>query len=195
MSETLQWFGPNWGAQVNTDCPECPVPLGEKCIYCEEGFEATDPGVRTCDGSPFHRDCFTRTIVGSLGHLQGTCSCYGGNTEDPPGVSRREAARQAAEYALKCRAADAVRDQINAKPASVRVVIQMLAVKLSGENPMDTDDQRAYWMKSALDQWNKISSGLFLGGIMEETAADAVIERVRSDPASGWGKILRANTN
>jgi len=44
-----------------------------------------------------HLECRLRTIVGSASHLLKKCSCYGGQWEDPPELSKREAARLAAE--------------------------------------------------------------------------------------------------
>lgn len=42
-----------------------------------------------------HLACSLRSIVGSVGHQRGTCSCFGGTEEDPPGLTKREAARAA----------------------------------------------------------------------------------------------------
>jgi len=44
-----------------------------------------------------HYECQLRGIVGSVGHQRGLCSCRGGpgTMDDPPGVSKREAARAA----------------------------------------------------------------------------------------------------
>jgi hypothetical protein len=48
----------------------------------------------------YHKNCFIRTIVGSLGHLRKQCNCYGGTLEDPQELSLREAANAAVrEYA------------------------------------------------------------------------------------------------
>jgi hypothetical protein len=46
-----------------------------------------------------HRDCAIREVIGGLNHLRGLCSCCGGSAPpDPPELTRREAARQAAQY-------------------------------------------------------------------------------------------------
>lgn len=42
-----------------------------------------------------HEECFMRQIVGSVGHQTKRCSCYGGDYEDPPGMTKREAAKVA----------------------------------------------------------------------------------------------------
>jgi hypothetical protein len=44
-----------------------------------------------------HHECLIRAVVGSVGHQLRRCSCYGGDEEDPPGLTKREAARLAAE--------------------------------------------------------------------------------------------------
>jgi hypothetical protein len=36
-------------------------------------------------------------IIGSVGYQNHTCSCYGGNQEDPEGMTVRKAAKAAAE--------------------------------------------------------------------------------------------------
>jgi hypothetical protein len=68
-----------------------------ECQYCgEEIAAAGEPFAAVNDGADLlHRECMVRMIVGSVGHLRRTCSCYGGDQEDPEGVTRREAARAA----------------------------------------------------------------------------------------------------
>ncbi len=46
-------------------------------------------------GSDMHRECGMRCIIGSVGHLKGRCSCYGGMESDPPEMTLREAAKAA----------------------------------------------------------------------------------------------------
>lgn len=81
---------------------EIPVPVGEKCLRCGEDIAVTDSGVEmphiATTGSSIkylHHECHLRQILGSYGHLTKQCSCYGGNLEDPPDVSKREAAKMA----------------------------------------------------------------------------------------------------
>lgn len=44
-----------------------------------------------------HYECGMRGIIGSVAHLQRRCSCYvkGASETDPPGMTRREAAKAA----------------------------------------------------------------------------------------------------
>jgi hypothetical protein len=90
------------------DLEEAPVPAGERCHRCDEVIVAGDDGIitpfladlrgTTLDvGGPsgiaaFHRSCFMRGLVGSVGHQMDLCSCRGGTMEDPPGFTRRQAA-------------------------------------------------------------------------------------------------------
>jgi hypothetical protein len=43
----------------------------------------------------YHRECHLRQVTGSVGHQLRQCSCYGGDREDPPELSVRDAARAA----------------------------------------------------------------------------------------------------
>ena len=60
------------------------------CGHCEEPLL---PYERQVDH--FHLECISRMILGSVGHQLRRCPCHGGTEEDPPGVSKREAPRQA----------------------------------------------------------------------------------------------------
>jgi hypothetical protein len=64
------------------------------CAWCDEPIL---PGDRTSMGG-VHYECGLRSIIGSVGHQKKCCSCYGGNEEDPPGLTRRQAATAAALY-------------------------------------------------------------------------------------------------
>ncbi len=96
----MKRFGPNWGR----DLEEVPTPVGAPCFYCEEPIVEGDLGVvmpfMDVDGDKEvaeHRECLLRSIFGSVGHQKGTCSCHGGEEEDPPGMTKREAAKAAVE--------------------------------------------------------------------------------------------------
>lgn len=90
-------FGPKtWGPDQKLTA----TPVGRACFSCEELVAEGDSGVMMPlvqpDGKAVmaaqHRECFLRRIVGSVGHQQGTCSCYGGQEEDPPEMTKRQAA-------------------------------------------------------------------------------------------------------
>jgi len=73
------------------------TPVGSPCEYCGERVQFGEAGFLVPDAGagralPWHRECFLRTVVGSLGHQLCRCSCYGGTEEDPPHLTRREAA-------------------------------------------------------------------------------------------------------
>ena len=98
----MKWFGV---AVLLDREAEVPTPVGRRCGYCRERIEAGDQGVvipdvglRRVVGRPYHYECHMRMIVGSVAHLQGRCSCYGGDDADPPEMTLRQAARAAFEY-------------------------------------------------------------------------------------------------
>ena len=69
-------------------CPWC----GE-LVVCGDLIHALLPG--------YHFACALRATLGPIGHLQRTCSCFvkdGTAEDDPPGLSRRQAARIVADY-------------------------------------------------------------------------------------------------
>ena len=71
------------------------------CFHCQEPIEPGDCTVPIggADGAHLmHRACLMRLIVGSVAHQQQRCSCHGGDEEDPPGLTRRQAAEAAYAY-------------------------------------------------------------------------------------------------
>ncbi len=80
---------------MSADAPLCfrcrePVLPGEEAA---QGInEYTPDGVIK---HTWHEECAIRSVVGSVGHLRGQCSCRGGTEEDPPGLTVRQAARAA----------------------------------------------------------------------------------------------------
>lgn len=62
------------------------------CLWCAEPVspEETDPVCLF-----YHRECQLRSTLGSVGHQLRRCPCYGGDLEDPPELSKRDAARAA----------------------------------------------------------------------------------------------------
>jgi hypothetical protein len=61
------------------------------CAYCDEEIRNGEASIQ----ENFHRECIVRAVIGSAAHQLGECSCFGGDREDPPGVSAREAAKLA----------------------------------------------------------------------------------------------------
>jgi hypothetical protein len=95
----MTWFGASWDAPLNEGCAHQQTPVGQSCLRCDEPIEQWASGVVmscvTMAGTtrrPQHLECFIRGGVGSVGHLRGRCSCYGGTEEDPPGLTKRQAA-------------------------------------------------------------------------------------------------------
>lgn len=91
------------------------------CLWCNEPVTEADeraPLGVVGDGvggerGAWHRECGLRMILGSVGHLERRCSCFRPNESkeescdddepagDPPGMTRREAARAAVEIAKR----------------------------------------------------------------------------------------------
>jgi hypothetical protein len=85
------------------------------CLHCDEpvtgddivaGASTHQPLMKadgTCDFRGLHRECEGRMVFGSVGHQLGRCSCRGcdGTMEDPPGMTKREAARAAVDLARR----------------------------------------------------------------------------------------------
>lgn len=70
-----------------------------RCLWCEELVVSGDLTHSLLPG--YHYACAVRIALGSIGHVQGTCSCYvkdGTHKDDPPGLTRRQAARLVADY-------------------------------------------------------------------------------------------------
>lgn len=93
-------------ALAQPTAPDEPAPLtlcaasAPLCLWCDEPILPAE--WRTAQvyasGQAVHYECGLRSMLGSVGHQQRRCSCYGGAEEDPPGLSRREGARAAAAY-------------------------------------------------------------------------------------------------
>lgn len=77
---------------------DVPTPVGTPCAHCSESIDENDRGMMA--PAPFHFECFMRMILGSVGHQKGTCSCFGGTDEDPPGMTKREAAKAALKFSI-----------------------------------------------------------------------------------------------
>lgn len=74
----------------------------KKCHWCDEPIlrheqHYAGQANKHQGCSDFHYECFFRMFVGSVGHVRKECSCWGGKAGDPPGMTRREAAKAAFE--------------------------------------------------------------------------------------------------
>ena len=102
----MNLFGEPWN-EMTKALEQVQIPIGEKCAWCDEEFIENDQGLEiphlgeVIEFRSFHKNCFLREIVGSLGHQQKKCSCHGGDTEDPPEMSIREAANAAVDFWMK----------------------------------------------------------------------------------------------
>jgi len=100
----MKYFGIAWNPNI-ASMIQSPTPVGEKCVWCDESIKEGDDGLilpclsETISETPYHQECFLRTVVGSLAHQQKRCSCFGGSDEeDSPNVSLREAAVEAVKF-------------------------------------------------------------------------------------------------
>lgn len=85
------------------------APVALLCYECNELIGERDKGITTImlDKESqycivFHIECHMVQIVGSVGHQLGKCSCFvkdGTAWEDPPGMTRRQAAKEASDMA------------------------------------------------------------------------------------------------
>jgi hypothetical protein len=106
--ENWGWFGIPWPSYICYDeddrlieAMHKPFPTGEHCMWCDELFDelAGDSGTATqalgFDGPPIirhvHKECSLRQVIGSLAHIEGRCTCYGGNNKTPDMTLREEA--------------------------------------------------------------------------------------------------------
>ncbi len=88
-------------AEVDMVCHRCREVIAAgslyehtPCVGCEGVTEAG-----------YHYECFARGIIGSVGHLKKQCSCYGGTMDDPPEMTKREAAQAALDLLRSMRPA------------------------------------------------------------------------------------------
>lgn len=52
-----------------------------------------------CDVRLIHFECAARGTLGSVGHQLRKCSCWGGTEDDPPHMTKRQAAQAALQLA------------------------------------------------------------------------------------------------
>lgn len=75
--------------------------MSEPCPWCDEAIASADSRRLMSGCPPWHTECFVRSMLGSVAHQRRRCGCYipGSTEDDPPGMTKREAARAAVEEA------------------------------------------------------------------------------------------------
>jgi hypothetical protein len=107
----VNWFGESWGAPVCDPDTHIDTPTGT-CDWCSERIATDDAGVSlpyAMQVIHYHLNCWLRQVFGSVGHQDGKCSCTGDHmaiseaseSDDPPGMTLREAANAAVEAFYK----------------------------------------------------------------------------------------------
>lgn len=89
--------GRRWDAPMTDDMPVLDL-TGQECC-CGELIAEGDDAVRL--GSTFHIECLIRSTLGSVDHLQGKCTCFGGHERLDDEGTYREQARQTLEWMLQ----------------------------------------------------------------------------------------------
>jgi len=66
-----------------------------RCTWCGEALEQYDRHPAFSDA--VHFECGFRSVVGSVAHIEGRCSCFiaGSDEGDPQGMTKRQAAQSA----------------------------------------------------------------------------------------------------
>lgn len=80
------YFGVRWNAPAFQEAPELPCPVGQMCLLCQEVVVEGESGVimafvdaqSQLGIAPQHIECFLRSVMGSVHHLERRCICYGG---------------------------------------------------------------------------------------------------------------------
>lgn len=104
MSEVRSvYFGVRWDAPAFEDAIEVPTPVGEACLMCQEPVDEGESGVLTpylgdLENGPdlraVHIECWLRSLLGSVAHLEGRCTCFGGSIQDYDDRPYRVVARE-----------------------------------------------------------------------------------------------------
>ena len=102
MDGAMQLVGPGGVVNANrTFAGDITLtPSADRSSYTNDGtLTLMDPNEPGMEGEDvwWHQPCFFRSVIGSVGHLLGRCSCFGGDVEDPDGMTKRQAARAAYE--------------------------------------------------------------------------------------------------
>lgn len=100
------YFGVRWDAPHFDDATKIPTPIGETCLYCDEPIVEGESGTLMNYVSelgmthrPAHIECWLRSTVGDVAHLEGRCTCYGGGDRDTRPY--RATARETMEWLVR----------------------------------------------------------------------------------------------
>jgi len=91
-----KYFGPP--QHRKQDEAQVDTPVGQRCILCDETVVDGDIGTISSSSQIAHYECQLRSVIGSVLHQQGLCTCLGGGIEEDENISYRQSARQAAAY-------------------------------------------------------------------------------------------------
>lgn len=109
----MQLFGEPWNTLTKA-LVQVQAPVGELCTGCDERIAEGETGIvmphiddkNVAWMRPQHKECFLRGVLGSVGHQLEVCTCAGKTYEDPPGMTKRQAAVASNDmaHALDCSA-------------------------------------------------------------------------------------------
>jgi hypothetical protein len=86
----VRYFGEDWDVPATQGQEQTPTPVGKSCGYCTVPIQDDDRGflmqhLTGREGAwqtaemPWHRECLLRSTVGGPDHLEGRCTCHGGD--------------------------------------------------------------------------------------------------------------------
>jgi hypothetical protein len=89
-----------WDAPAFDDAEEVVV-AGTSCVLCQEMILEEDNACITPVGQSFHLECWLRPVFGSIAHLEGRCSCSGGDGDEyDEEVTYRDDARAVLQWLI-----------------------------------------------------------------------------------------------
>lgn len=105
---TQLYFGVKWDAPAFEDAHEVPTPVGQQCLLCRETIIGGESGILMpyvgalgSQTAPEHIECFLRSILGDVQHLEQRCSCYNPDAgPDDTGRTYRQEARETMEWVI-----------------------------------------------------------------------------------------------
>jgi hypothetical protein len=86
----VRYQGRLWDAPA-TDGAQLMNLVGSQCGACRELIDEDDDAVLM--GSVFHTECWLRSGLGDVAHLEERCLCFGGGDHDDEGTYREQSKR------------------------------------------------------------------------------------------------------